>query len=167
MALETAGFPPGIVEDREVFFRRIEAFPEGFLVAIEGDRIHGYICAEIWSQWPHPSDPQDEGRFDLGHDIGSWLDRDGDTLYVASMTVAPDRRGGVGRHLFARSLEYWRREFPGVRQVVLIVHEHWVAARRIYQTAGFEEVGRLPGFFRPEGGPVGTALILKKETGAE
>jgi len=160
MSLEEAGFPPGIVEDRTVFARRIVAFPDGFLLSDSPP--WGYFCAEIWSGW----DASDLHRFELGHDIGAYLDRSGDTLYVASMTVAPEFRGtGRGRELFRVGLSHLKTRFPGLQQAVLIVNEHWGAARRIYEAEGFGEVGRLPGFFRPTDGQVGAALIMKRETG--
>jgi len=157
MALETAGFPAGIVEQRAVFARRIAVFPEGFLLALdEAATPWGYFCAEIWSQ---------QGSFDLGHDIEATLDRGGDTLYIASMTVAPEARGsGRGRALFQRALHVLQAEFPAVRKALLIVNEHWTGARRLYGDAGFVEEVRLPEFFRPEGGPVGAAVVMKKET---
>lgn len=160
MALETAGFVPGIVEDREVFARRIGVFPEGFLLAeTPGGLPAGYLCAEVWSGWDPAS--SDLSRFDLGHDIGAYLDRDGDTLYIASMTVAPGFRGnGAGRSLFCRGLMTLEASFPRVRRAVLIVNEHWTGARRIYTGEGFAEVGTLPGFFRPDGGPVGAAVVM-------
>lgn len=165
MALEVAGFVPGIVEEPDVFAQRIAVFPEGFLLVQEGTRTIGYVCAEIWSHWS----PQavSEARYDLGHDITKWHVPFGDTLYVASMTVAPSARGGVGRRLFRLSLDRWFRAFPLVRQVVLIVNEHWSAARHLYETEGFEEVERLPDFFRPQEGPRGTALVMRKETGRQ
>lgn len=159
MTLENAGFAAGIVETAEVFGRRIEAFPRGFLLA--GRPAWGYLCAEVWSGF----DLADPRRFDLGHDIGTWLAPDGDTLYIASMTVHPSTRGtGRGQALFEAGLERLRGEFPRVRQAVLIVNEHWSAARRIYARAGFAEAGRLPGFFQPVGGPSGDALVLCLDT---
>jgi ribosomal-protein-alanine N-acetyltransferase len=159
MTLERAGFAAGIVETAEVFARRIEAFPRGFLLA--GRPAWGYLCAEVWDGF----DLADPHRFDLGHDIGSWLVPEGDTLYIASMTVHPStRETGRGRALFEAGLERLCGEFPRVRQAVLIVNEHWSAARRIYDGVGFTEVGRLPGFFQPVGGPNGDALILCLDT---
>jgi ribosomal protein S18 acetylase RimI-like enzyme len=160
MALEEAGFVAGIVEDRAVFSRRISAFPEGFLLA--GSPPWGYLCAEIWSGW----DEGDRRRFDLGHDIGAYLDRTGDTLYLASMTVAPSHRGaGRGRDLFRAGVDHLTARFPAVLQAVLIVNEHWAGARRLYEAEGFGEVARLSGFFRPTQGPEGAALVMKRETG--
>lgn len=160
MALEEAGFPPGIVEEREAFAHRIAAFPEGFLLA--GDpatAVWGYLCAEIWSAW----NSNDRDRFELGHDIDAYLDRQGDTLYLASMTIAPSFRGtGRGRDLFRAGLVELTEGFPALNQAVLIVNEHWVGARRIYEGEGFVETGRLEGFFQPVGGPGGDALVLEK-----
>jgi ribosomal-protein-alanine N-acetyltransferase len=165
MVLENAGFAAGIVEDREVFARRLEAFPQGFLLAdSSGGPALGYLCAELWSGWSL-SEPR---RFDLGHDLGAWHDPKGSTLYVASMTVAPEWRGtGAGRAMFRASLGRLLDEFPAVREAVLVVNESWAAARSIYLGEGFGEVGRLAGFFRPWGGPLGDAIVMKKETGRD
>ena len=162
MTLEEAGFVPGIVEAPEVFAQRIAAFPEGFLLAEDQGQIWGYFCAEVWSL-NEGEDPAtcDAERFDLGHDIGTWLDRGGDTLYVASMTVAPAfRGGGRGRTLFRRGLERMVADFPALRRVLLVVNEHWLGARAIYHSEGFVEVGRLRGFFRPLLGMEGDAIVM-------
>lgn len=160
MFLEESGFPAGIVEDRAVFARRISAFPQGFLLA--GDPAWGYFCAEIWSSW----DAADPRRFDLGHDIAAYLDPDGDTLYVASMTVEPGSRGaGRGRRLFRAGLDRMFTGFPRLRRAVLIVNEHWNGARAIYRSEGFWETGTIPGFFQPREGAVGAAVIMKWEAG--
>ena len=163
MNLELAGFVPGIVEDREVFARRILAFPDGFLLAESPEGLPvGYFNAEIWSRWA-PLDGAAGGRFDLGHDVGTFLDRDGEALYIASMTVAPaSRRSGTGRRLFQRGLERLSGEFPKLRTAVLIVNEHWTGARRIYETEGFQEAGWLPRFFRPTEGPEGDAVLMTR-----
>jgi ribosomal-protein-alanine N-acetyltransferase len=160
MTLERFGFAPGIVEDEAVFERRIAAFPEGFLLA--GDPPWGYLCAEVWANFvPDGLGTASAPRFDLGHDIGAWHRPDGETLYIASMTVAPEYRGsGRGDLLFRAGLTALVRRFSRVTQGVLIVNEHWLGARRIYSQAGFGEVGRLVDFFRPTDGPRGDALVL-------
>ena len=160
MGLEEAGFAPGIVEERAVFARRIAAFPEGFLLA--GSPPWGYLCAELWAGF----EPADRHRFDLGHDIGAYLDKTGDTLYIASMTVAPGLRGiGRGRNLFQAGVDHLTARFPTVRQTVLIVNEHWAGARRLYEAEGFQEVTRFSGFFHETQGPEGAALVMKRERG--
>jgi ribosomal protein S18 acetylase RimI-like enzyme len=165
MALERAAFPPGIVEERAVFERRLKVFSEGFLLAEAAGAPVGYLCAEVWTSWDAITD-FDARRFRLGHDAARWLDRRGNTLYIASMAVAPDYRGaGAGRALFRWAVARLLREFPRVRRVVLVVNEHWAAARALYAGEGFTEAGYLPAFFRPAGGRAGDGLVLKKETG--
>ncbi len=157
MALEYAGFAAGIVEDEAVFSHRLAAFPEGFLLAEIGGKPCGYFCAEIWRDWS----PTESERFDLGHDVTHWLQRDGTVIYIASMTLAPEfRGGGMGYSLLRRSLDSMADRFPALNEAVLIVNEHWHAARRIYAQAGFSECGRLPGFFVPVCDTVGDAILM-------
>ncbi|OQA33808.1 MAG: Mycothiol acetyltransferase [Betaproteobacteria bacterium ADurb.Bin341] len=160
MALETSGFAPGIVEDRAVFAQRIAVFPEGFLLAEEtGKPPCGYFCTEIWMDW----DVCDPARFDLGHDIADWLNRQGEMLYLASMTIAPQQRGtGLGRRLFRAGLDQMAQTFPHLREALLIVNEHWQEARKIYASEGFGEIARLPAFFQPDGGPMGDAIVMTR-----
>lgn len=158
MTLEISGFAPGIVEESNVFSHRITTFPEGFLLAeIDKNPACGYFCTEIWGHWKL-DDPE---RFDLGHDLGQWLDLEGDTLYLASMTIAPEQRGsGLGRTLFRAGLKQMSTHFPKLRAAVLIVNEHWIEARNIYASEGFNEIGRLPAFFQPDAGPAGDAIVM-------
>jgi len=161
MALERSGFEPGVVEDEAVFARRIAAFPQGFLLASDGPGgpAWGYFCGELWDDW----DAGDPSRFDLGHDIGAWHRPRGRCVYLASMTVAPEfRGGGRGRALFRAGLGRFRRSFPWVDEAVLIVNEHWAGARSIYRGEGFAETGLLPGFFRPDAGPRGDAVLMHR-----
>lgn len=161
MLLEEAGFSPGIIESRDVFRHRLEVFPEGFFLVHEGGTPWGYFCSEVWADSSSP--PHDFHRFDLGHDIVDYLDRKGDTLYIASMTVHPDHRGaGRGQRFFELALGQMLRDFPGLRRAELIVNEHWVGARTIYLRQGFVETGRLEAFFRPASGPVGDAIRMEK-----
>lgn len=158
MVLETSGFAPGIVEEHAVFSDRIASFPEGFLLAYaEENWPAGYFCTEIWTEWTL----DDPVRFDLGHATAEWLDRQGEILYVASMTIAPDHRGsGLGRTLFRAGLQHMIQAFPHLREAVLIVNEHWHEARKIYAGEGFGEIARLPDFFQPDSGPTGDAIVM-------
>ena len=159
MALEMSGFAPGIVEDSAVFAQRIAAFPEGFLLAEAGGKPCGYFCAEIWAEW----NLHDPARFDLGHNLAEWLDQQGETLYVASMTITPQQRGsGLGRALFRAGLEEMANTFPQLREVILIVNEHWREARNIYAGEGFSEMARLPAFFQPDDGLPGDAIVMTR-----
>jgi [ribosomal protein S18]-alanine N-acetyltransferase len=90
--------------------------------------------------------------------------------YVVALVIAPDaeiadlavspgtRRRGVGRALLARALdELTARE---VGTVHLEVRESNLAARALYQSAGFRAVGRRRAYYRQ---PVEDALLLRRE----
>jgi ribosomal protein S18 acetylase RimI-like enzyme len=79
------------------------------------------------------------------------------------MTVDPvSRGGGLGRRLFRSGLARMRQDFPVLDHAVLIVNEHWAGARAIYAAEGFIVTGRLEGFFKPESGPAGDAVIMER-----
>jgi len=91
------------------------------LGAFEGDALVGQIGVGI-----------DGGR-KLAHKRIIW-----------GMYVAPDHRGrGIGRRLVQQALEF-AATIPGVRQVTLGVNAANTAARRLYESAGFEAYGIEP-----------------------
>lgn len=64
--------------------------------------------------------------------------------FIRSMYVAPGTRGqGAGRQLLDAALQQ-ARAWHGVEQVTLSVTASNEAALRLYQAAGFMEVGRMP-----------------------
>ena len=150
MAMEAAGFAAEHRERREVYERRIESFTQGTLLAHLGGQCFGCFFSEMWRRSPRPP----VGDFTLGHDIRERHDaRDGDELYISSMTVSPAYRGqGLGAQLFRRGIEQVASAFPQLTSALLLVNENWRGARSIYLAAGFRPVVRLPGFFCAEGG---------------
>jgi L-amino acid N-acyltransferase YncA len=91
-----------------------------------------------------------------------YANRPGPGDHVASgnyMVAAGRRGGGVGRALVLDSLR-WARE-AGFRAMQFnAVAESNTAAVRLYQQAGFEIVGRVPGAFRhPEQGYVALLVL--------
>jgi ribosomal protein S18 acetylase RimI-like enzyme len=98
-------------------FRRRSPW-EAHLVAIEGDRLIGYVTVQ---RERHPV-----------------------TRHVASLAiaVAADARGrGVGRRLMEEAIAWARR--VGVEKVVLSVYPHNEPALSLYRSFGFIEEGRL------------------------
>ena len=76
---------------------------------------------------------------------------------ILNLGVAPrHRRRGVGRALVERTLDGLRSR--GVRVVYLEVRESNAAARRLYETMGFAEVGRRGRYSQR---PVEDAVILR------
>lgn len=83
-----------------------------------------------------------------------------DETEILSIAIAPAWRGrGLSRPLL--DLHLRRLAGLGTRTVFLEVGERNAPARRLYQRAGFHEVGRRQGYY--EGGA--TALTLRRELG--
>jgi ribosomal-protein-alanine acetyltransferase len=85
----------------------------------------------------------------------------GSEAEIADLAVSPDaRRQGIGRALLAGALAELKA--AAVRTVYLEVRESNRAARALYETNGFEAVGRRRGYYRS---PVEDALVLRREIG--
>ena len=80
---------------------------------------------------------------------------------IADLAVAPEvRRLGVGRALLQRVLAELGE--ASVQTVYLEVRESNLAARRLYETHGFDAVGRRRAYYRS---PIEDALVLRREIG--
>jgi ribosomal-protein-alanine N-acetyltransferase len=84
-----------------------------------------------------------------------------DEAEILMVAVLPSERGrGLARRLLARHLG--RLASLGVTRVLLEVDEGNAPALKLYERAGFEQVGRRPGYYpRPEGSA--SALILRRD----
>jgi ribosomal-protein-alanine N-acetyltransferase len=83
-----------------------------------------------------------------------------DEAEILSIAVAASRRGkGLARQLLDLNLR--RLAGLGARTVFLEVDEANEPARRLYQRAGFREVGRREGYY--PAGKGSTALILRRD----
>jgi ribosomal-protein-alanine N-acetyltransferase len=85
-----------------------------------------------------------------------------DEAEILSVAVSISRRG---RGLARRLLDLHLRRLAGIgaRAVFLEVGEDNVAARRLYQRAGFREVGRRDAYYRDSAGKTTTALVLRRD----
>jgi [ribosomal protein S18]-alanine N-acetyltransferase len=153
MAIEHAAFIPQIQEKQSVFERRLQTFPEGFLVLSDADGaaaglqekavIAGYFCSERWGSVPGTDD-----YFTLGHDATEVHKKDGPILYVSSFALLPRYRGsGLGFPFFKGSLEAVCSAVPDITTVALVVNREWTRAAAIYQKLGFTEERCLNSFF--------------------
>jgi len=87
-----------------------------------------------------------------------------DEAEILSVAVAARRRNrGMGRTLLMLHLR--RLAGLGVRAVFLEVEKSNLAARRLYDRAGFREVGRRPGYYAEHGGAELAALVLRRDLG--
>jgi [ribosomal protein S18]-alanine N-acetyltransferase len=76
---------------------------------------------------------------------------------IANLAVRePTRRQGIGASLLDAALGEGRRR--GARNVYLEVRESNDAARRLYASRGFEELGRRRGYYKR---PVEDAIVLR------
>ena len=86
----------------------------------------------------------------------------GDEAEILSVAVASARRGrGLARAML--NLHLRRLAGLGARAVFLEVDEDNEPARRLYQRAGFREVGRRPGYYQHGREQAGTALVLRRD----
>jgi ribosomal-protein-alanine N-acetyltransferase len=77
---------------------------------------------------------------------------------IANLAVAPSAwGGGVGRALLAAALDV--ASSRGTSAVYLEVRDSNERARRLYQSSGFEEVGRRRRYYRR---PVEDAIVLRR-----
>jgi ribosomal-protein-alanine N-acetyltransferase len=85
-----------------------------------------------------------------------------DEAEILSVAVSNTWRGrGLARSLL--NLHLGRLAGLRVRAVFLEVDEDNVPARRLYERAGFREVGRRPGYYPQAPGSAATALVLRRD----
>ena len=96
------------------------------------------------------------GRNVVGFIVSSFVV---DEAEILSIAVASSRRGkGLARQLLDLNLR--RLAGLGARTVFLEVEEGNVPARRLYQRAGFRQVGRRESYYPAQGA---AALILRRD----
>lgn len=153
MQIERGAFIPPLQEKQKTFEDRLRVFPQGFFVLSDSDVetvmkagravLAGYVCAERWRDVP-----ADDKPFKINHRASKSHVRDGAVLYVSSFALHPEYQGrGLARAFFLSSLAAWCGAFPQVRTVLLLASTEWRAALRVYESAGFTEVRRIPAFF--------------------
>jgi len=83
-----------------------------------------------------------------------------DQIHINNLAIRPELRGrGLGRILLRRVLE--EAERIGAKHATLEVRRSNVAARRLYEGAGFRLVGVRAGYYTH---PIEDALILARDT---
>ena len=175
MKIERQAFIPQIQEKKKTFEKRLEIFPNGFLILSDASETAvkqngnavtcGYLCSEIWSSFPSAGDSDDVfmRKFKLGHNIKDTHDSNGRYLYISSFAILRDYQGkGLGARFFENSLAALCGSFKNVEKVVLIVNEEWKGAIKIYKSLGFEEVRTLKDFF-PTLGKTGMMSLFEKK----
>ncbi len=167
MHIEQASFAPAIREEQSVFEERLTVAREcsRVLYAAADGRIFGYFTAEIWEK-----SSLTEKTFLLGHSTAACHVPNGSILYISSFALLPELRGrkietadgniGIAKMFFRSSLKEVLAAYPNIQKMLLLVHEDWKNAQRIYQSEGFACVTAFPAFNGFEGK---TALIYEKK----
>lgn len=161
MEIERLSFHSEIIESRNVFEDRIETFQNGFLVAVIGSDIVGYISSELWNYSPNIS----ISNFDLNHSIQKTHQKNGDELYISSIAVNPNIRGEkIGKKLFLTLLKTVQKEHQ-IKRAILLVNRDWKNAFSMYQKEGFEIIAEIENFFPKTDSSnlkSGTGIIMRK-----
>jgi ribosomal-protein-alanine N-acetyltransferase len=86
------------------------------------------------------------------------LDQGGETADIMTVAVLPDHQGaGLGRDLLDELIH--RAQARGALALMLEVRADNEPARGLYERAGFELVGRRPGYYQPD---AVDALVLRR-----
>jgi ribosomal protein S18 acetylase RimI-like enzyme len=127
--IEARSFLPSEAASRENIARRIEMFPEGFLVAESDGRVVGHINSGSTSK----DDITDEAfKAMVGHDSA------GENVVVFSLAVLPEfRKQGIATRLMLRFVEDARQ--LGKRRILLICKADLIPYYRGY---GFAHLGK-------------------------
>jgi ribosomal-protein-alanine N-acetyltransferase len=93
---------------------------------------------------------------------GFIISRHTDEAEILSVAVANRKRGkGLGTKLLA--LHLGRLAALNVRTVFLEVDENNQPAKKLYERAGFREVGHRPNYYRDVNGTAAGALVLRRD----
>ena len=94
----------------------------------------------------------------MGHAI---LSLGAGEAHILNVCIAEAYRNrGIGRHLLAYLLE--RAQASGMAEAFLEVRPSNVAAIRLYQSMGFEQVGQRRGYYQASGGREDAAVLRKR-----
>jgi ribosomal-protein-alanine N-acetyltransferase len=130
------------------------------LEAIHAEAFNGPTTGRAWSQADFAALVGQPGVFVLGDARGFILIRAvADEAEILTLAVRPDaRRQGLGRSLIQAAAAM--AAGLGASRLLLEVAEDNLAARALYDRAGFEAVGRRPRYYARADGAAADALIL-------
>jgi ribosomal protein S18 acetylase RimI-like enzyme len=125
--IDTEAFSPyGTAETPETFQLRLTAFPDGFIILVEGNEIAAYGCSEKWLTEREPG---------LDEDPLATHQPGGRILCITAMAVKKEYQGrGYGLLVLDKLLEIAHKE--GCRKIIL----ETTHAQDLYQTRGFKKV---------------------------
>lgn len=147
MRIEHESFEKDIVEEEKVFADRLAYAVDCnyLLVKTDTGSVCGYFISEIWN-----CANVDNTAFALGHSVREYHRPLGTTLYISSFALLPEVRGsGIAERFFETALTLITGHFSLLERIMLLVHEDWRKAIRIYEKQGFvrlQTIERFSGF---------------------
>ena len=144
MQVERQSFEENIVEDESVFADRIEYASNCNYVIVKANTqsVCGYFTAELWADSQIEND-----AFALGHSVRERHQPAGTVLYISSFALLPEVRGqSIAEKFFVAAIEHIISVFPQLERIILLVHEDWHKAIRIYEKQGFIRIQILDQF---------------------
>ena len=144
MQVERQSFEENIVEAESVFADRIAYVSDCNYVLIKAgtQSVCGYFTAELWADSQIETD-----AFALGHSVRERHQPAGTVLYISSFALLPQVRGqSIAEKFFVAAIEHIISVFPQLERIILLVHEDWHKAIRIYEKQGFIRIRILDRF---------------------
>ena len=157
MEIEHRCFDSAVWESVEIYEERIDTYPLGNLGFFHGDILIGFLWCELWKH----EQRYDLARFELSHHPRQFHDPNGTELYISSFAVDPHYRHLLrGKEAFSLGMARIQQTYP-FETAILLVSEHWHAARTIYTQWGFSEVQRIEGFFTDASGKHHPGILMR------
>jgi [ribosomal protein S18]-alanine N-acetyltransferase len=151
---------PAAAGGMNVGIRRVEADDVPYIVAIERAAFSDPWAAQSFEEaLDHPAIHfacASSGAGDVLGYVVAWFVADQGE--IANLAVAPSGWGaGIGRALLQHALDEGERR--GAEAVFLEVRDSNERARRLYESSGFEEIGRRRRYYNK---PVEDAIVLRR-----
>lgn len=158
MEIEKKSFSSNTWEEKEVYEKRIEIFPQGNLGIWLDDKLVGFICSELWQF----EEKYGIERFMLSHNIEDYHNVNGNELYVSSFAIDRDFSSkGLGKISFEKFLNEMQKKFL-IKSSILLVSAEWAGAKNIYSKKAYVNLGIIKDFFVNDRGHKFDGIIMRK-----
>lgn len=159
MEIEKKAFSKNTWENREVYEKRINTFPEGNLGIWFEDKFIGFICSELWNY----EKTYNKDRFMLSHNIEDYHSFSGEELYISSFAIDESFSGkGFGKLSFENFLLEIPKKY-NIKSSILLVSSQWTGAIKIYKNMSYKELDRIESFFTNDNEIFFDGIIMRKE----
>ena len=151
--------------------RLASAFDIPLIAVLHADSFTGVLAGQVWDETAVAEVLSMPGAYGLiavtkntepaGFLLGCIVADSGEILSLG--TARAYRRRGVARALLRAAMTH--AEAAGVARLYLEVAEDNIAARDLYDGAGFARIARRPAYYRRAHGPAVSAMVLAYDFG--